>query len=145
MRTRSTESGTLLLEHHKRNLTCNHSTCRCLTKLVSANVLVKRSVVQVSKISRANRTVRSGIVYCLRNSYDSSEGSRFRQRSCDARHFYFGRFRAFFGLVNYVVENPEQEAITAMKSGKWVAYAARTLLVRFWDLTKVSMFWYGYL
>ena len=50
-----------------------------------------------------------------------------------------------FGPVKYVVENPEQEAITAMKSGKWVAYAARTLVVRFWDLTKVSMFWYGYL
>ena len=40
-----------------------------------------------------------------------------------------------FGLVNYVAENPEQEAITAMKSGKWVAYAARTL----------DKFWYGYL
>jgi len=44
-----------------------------------------------------------------------------------------------FGPIKYVIENPEQEAITAMKSGKWVAYAARALIVRFWDLTKVSM------
>ncbi len=43
-----------------------------------------------------------------------------------------------FGPIKYVIENPEQEAIAAMKSGKWVAYAARTLIVRFWDLTKVS-------
>lgn len=49
-----------------------------------------------------------------------------------------------FGPVKYVVENPEQEAISAMKSGKWVAYAARTLVVRFWDLTKVSMVCSGY-
>ena len=49
-----------------------------------------------------------------------------------------------FGPVKYVVESTEQEATTAMKSGKWVAYAARTLVVRFWDLTKVSMFLYGY-
>ena len=45
-----------------------------------------------------------------------------------------------FGPVKYVVENPEQESTTAMKSGKWVAYATRTLVVRFWDLTKVSSF-----
>jgi hydroxymethylglutaryl-CoA reductase (NADPH) len=44
-----------------------------------------------------------------------------------------------FGPVKYVVENPEQDAVAGMKSGKWVAYAARTLVVRFWDLTKVSM------
>jgi len=44
-----------------------------------------------------------------------------------------------FGPIKYVIENPEQEAIAAMKSGKWVAYAARALIVRFWDLTKVSM------
>jgi hydroxymethylglutaryl-CoA reductase (NADPH) len=50
-----------------------------------------------------------------------------------------------FGPVKYVVENPEQEAMAAMKSGKWVAYAARTLVVRFWDLTKVSVVRYGYL
>jgi hydroxymethylglutaryl-CoA reductase (NADPH) len=50
-----------------------------------------------------------------------------------------------FGPVKYVVENPEQEAVAAMKSGKWVAYAARTLVVRFWDLTKVSTVQSGYL
>jgi hydroxymethylglutaryl-CoA reductase (NADPH) len=44
-----------------------------------------------------------------------------------------------FGPIKYVIENPEQEAVAAMKSGKWVAYAARALIVRFWDLTKVSM------
>ncbi|KAI0305163.1 hydroxymethylglutaryl-coenzyme A reductase-domain-containing protein [Multifurca ochricompacta] len=41
-----------------------------------------------------------------------------------------------FGPIKYLVENPEQEAIAEMKSGKWVVYAARTLVVRFWDLTK---------
>ncbi len=50
-----------------------------------------------------------------------------------------------FGPIKYVIENPEQEAIAAMKSGKWVAYAARTLIVRFWDLTKVSMVRFSYL
>jgi len=40
------------------------------------------------------------------------------------------------GPIKYVIENPEQEAIASMKSGKWVAYAARALIVRFWDLTK---------
>lgn len=44
-----------------------------------------------------------------------------------------------FGPIKYVIEDPEQEAIAAMKSGKWVAYAARALIVRFWDLTKVSV------
>lgn len=44
-----------------------------------------------------------------------------------------------FGPIRYVIENPEQEAVAAMKSGKWVGYAARALIVRFWDLTKVSM------
>jgi hydroxymethylglutaryl-CoA reductase (NADPH) len=44
-----------------------------------------------------------------------------------------------FGPIKYTAENPEQEAIAEMKSGKWVVYAARTLVVRFWDLTKVSM------
>jgi Sterol-sensing domain of SREBP cleavage-activation len=43
-----------------------------------------------------------------------------------------------FGPIKYIVENPEQEALVEMKSGKWVMYAARTLVVRFWDLTKVS-------
>lgn len=41
-----------------------------------------------------------------------------------------------FGSIKYIVENPEQEAIAEMKSGKWVVYAARTLVVRFWDLAK---------
>jgi hydroxymethylglutaryl-CoA reductase (NADPH) len=44
-----------------------------------------------------------------------------------------------FGPIKYVIENPEQEAVVAMKSGKWVAYAARALIVRFWDLTKVRI------
>ncbi|KAI0064909.1 hypothetical protein BV25DRAFT_1799483 [Artomyces pyxidatus] len=41
-----------------------------------------------------------------------------------------------FGNIKYVVENREAETIGEMKSGKWVAYAARALVVRFWDLTK---------
>ncbi|THH13236.1 hypothetical protein EW146_g6956 [Bondarzewia mesenterica] len=40
------------------------------------------------------------------------------------------------GNVKYVVENRETERIGEMKSGKWVAYAARAMVVRFWDLTK---------
>jgi len=50
-----------------------------------------------------------------------------------------------FGPIKYLVENREQEAIAEMKSGKWVVYAARTLVVRFWDLTKVSMILSAYL
>jgi hydroxymethylglutaryl-CoA reductase (NADPH) len=50
-----------------------------------------------------------------------------------------------FGPIKYIVENPEQEALAEMKSGKWVMYAARTLVVRFWDLTKVSMNLVGHL
>ncbi|KAH9053184.1 hydroxymethylglutaryl-coenzyme A reductase-domain-containing protein [Lactarius vividus] len=41
-----------------------------------------------------------------------------------------------FGPIKYLVENPEHETVSEMKSGKWVVYAARTLVVRFWDLTK---------
>ncbi|KAH9974056.1 hypothetical protein BGW80DRAFT_1305031 [Lactifluus volemus] len=41
-----------------------------------------------------------------------------------------------FGPIKYIVESSEQEALAEMKSGKWVMYAARTLVVRFWDLTK---------
>ncbi|KAA1473010.1 hypothetical protein DENSPDRAFT_822212 [Dentipellis sp. KUC8613] len=41
-----------------------------------------------------------------------------------------------FGNVKYVVEKTEEETIGEMKSGKWVAYAARALVVRFWDLAK---------
>jgi hypothetical protein len=44
-----------------------------------------------------------------------------------------------FGPIKYIVENPEQEANAVMKSGRWAVYAARTLVVRFWDLTKVSL------
>ncbi len=43
-----------------------------------------------------------------------------------------------FGPIKYLVDNPEHETVSEMKSGKWVVYAARTLVVRFWDLTKVS-------
>lgn len=43
-----------------------------------------------------------------------------------------------FGPIKYLVENPEHETVSEMKSGKWVVYAARTLVVRFWDLAKVS-------
>jgi len=42
------------------------------------------------------------------------------------------------GSIKYLVENPEHETVSEMKSGKWVVYAARTLVVRFWDLTKVG-------
>jgi hydroxymethylglutaryl-CoA reductase (NADPH) len=45
-----------------------------------------------------------------------------------------------FGPIKYIVENPEQEANAEMKSGRWVVYAARTLVVRFWDLTKASLY-----
>ncbi|KAF8271883.1 hydroxymethylglutaryl-coenzyme A reductase-domain-containing protein [Lactarius quietus] len=41
-----------------------------------------------------------------------------------------------FGPIKYLVENPEHETVSEMKSGKWVVYAARTLVVRFWDLAK---------
>jgi hydroxymethylglutaryl-CoA reductase (NADPH) len=44
-----------------------------------------------------------------------------------------------FGPIKYVVENTEQESIAEMKNGKWVVYAARTLIVRFWDLAKVRI------
>jgi len=43
---------------------------------------------------------------------------------------------AEFG-VEYQVEGRQVETIGEMKSGKWVAYAARALVVRFWDLAKV--------
>jgi len=42
---------------------------------------------------------------------------------------------AEFG-VKYHVEARQVETIGEMKSGKWVAYAARALVVRFWDLAK---------
>jgi hydroxymethylglutaryl-CoA reductase (NADPH) len=38
--------------------------------------------------------------------------------------------------VKYHVEGRQVETIGEMRSGKWVAYAARALVVRFWDLAK---------
>ena len=42
--------------------------------------------------------------------------------------------------VKYHVEGRQVETIGEMKSGKWVAYAARALVIRFWDLAKVCCF-----
>lgn len=42
-----------------------------------------------------------------------------------------------FGVA-YRIEERQSETIGEMKSGKWVAYAARALVMRFWDLAKVS-------
>ena len=39
--------------------------------------------------------------------------------------------------VKYHVEGRQVETIGEMKSGKWVGYAARALVMRFWDLAKV--------
>jgi hydroxymethylglutaryl-CoA reductase (NADPH) len=39
--------------------------------------------------------------------------------------------------VKYHIEGRQVETIGEMKSGKWIAYAARALVVRFWDLAKV--------
>jgi len=38
--------------------------------------------------------------------------------------------------VKYHVEGHQVETIGEMRSGKWVAYAARALVIRFWDLAK---------
>ncbi|KAF8515679.1 hydroxymethylglutaryl-coenzyme A reductase-domain-containing protein [Hysterangium stoloniferum] len=38
--------------------------------------------------------------------------------------------------VHFQVEPSQTESIAEMRSGKWVAYAARALVVRFWDLLK---------
>ncbi|EEB97004.1 hypothetical protein MPER_03765, partial [Moniliophthora perniciosa FA553] len=38
--------------------------------------------------------------------------------------------------VQFEVETKQSETISEMKNSKWVAYAARALVVRFWDLTK---------
>lgn len=43
------------------------------------------------------------------------------------------------GGVRYYVESREIESIGDMKSAKWVAYAARALVMRFWDLLKVGI------
>jgi len=40
--------------------------------------------------------------------------------------------------VKYQVEAHDTETIGEMKGGKWMAYAARALIVRFWEFTKVS-------
>ena len=42
--------------------------------------------------------------------------------------------------VKYHVEGRQVETIGEMRSGKWVAYAARALVIRFWDLAKVRRF-----
>ncbi len=39
--------------------------------------------------------------------------------------------------VNFELETREQETIGDMKSSKWVAYAARAFVMRFWDLARV--------
>ncbi|KAF8501845.1 hydroxymethylglutaryl-coenzyme A reductase-domain-containing protein [Gautieria morchelliformis] len=39
-------------------------------------------------------------------------------------------------IARFQVEPTQTESIGEMRSGKWVAYAARALIVRFWDLTK---------
>lgn len=40
--------------------------------------------------------------------------------------------------VGFHIENQPAESIGEMRSGKWIAYAARTLVVRFWELAKVG-------
>jgi hydroxymethylglutaryl-CoA reductase (NADPH) len=40
-------------------------------------------------------------------------------------------------MVRFQVEPTQTESIGEMRSGKWVAYAARALIIRFWDLTMV--------
>jgi hydroxymethylglutaryl-CoA reductase (NADPH) len=40
--------------------------------------------------------------------------------------------------VKYQIEARDTETIGEMKGGKWMAYAARALIVRFWELAKVS-------
>lgn len=39
--------------------------------------------------------------------------------------------------VKYNVDGRQMETIREMKSSKWIAYAVRALIIRFWDLTKV--------
>ncbi|KAI0322966.1 hydroxymethylglutaryl-coenzyme A reductase-domain-containing protein [Amylostereum chailletii] len=41
-----------------------------------------------------------------------------------------------FGNFKYILESQETETIGEMKSGKWVVYAARASVARFWDLAK---------
>lgn len=42
--------------------------------------------------------------------------------------------------VQYRMQSRSDETIGEMKSGKWIAYAARALIMRFWELAKVSLF-----
>jgi hydroxymethylglutaryl-CoA reductase (NADPH) len=41
--------------------------------------------------------------------------------------------------VRFAVDNRQVETIGQMKSGKWIAYAVRALVLRFWDLAKVRI------
>lgn len=41
--------------------------------------------------------------------------------------------------VEYRLQSHSDETIGEMKGGKWVAYAARAFVMRFWELAKVSL------
>ena len=41
--------------------------------------------------------------------------------------------------VTFQIEERQNETIGEMKSSKWVAYAVRALVMRFWDLAKVRL------
>ena len=41
--------------------------------------------------------------------------------------------------VQYRVQHRSEKSIGEMRSGKWVAYAARALIVRFWELAEVIL------
>jgi hydroxymethylglutaryl-CoA reductase (NADPH) len=41
--------------------------------------------------------------------------------------------------IRFHVESRQAATIGQMKSSKWIAYAAGTLVVRFWDLAKVDV------
>lgn len=43
------------------------------------------------------------------------------------------------GDMNFVLETPESQSLSDMKNGRWVAYAAYTMVSRFWDLAKVRV------
>ena len=42
--------------------------------------------------------------------------------------------------VHFEVDAPHTGTIQEMRDSRWIGYAARTLVVRFWDLAKVSRF-----
>jgi len=44
------------------------------------------------------------------------------------------------GSIKFVFENSEGDILGEMKNGKWVAYAGRAMVLRFWDLAKVMKF-----